>query len=613
MKLVYVSNSKLPTNSAHGLQVMQMCSAFADVGLEVQLIVPARAGTVPQDPFDYYGIKKNFKITKLPCVDFLHLSGNKFIFLLQLSSFLAASRLYLFFRRYDFIYSRESVVSLLFRRAILEIHSLPKNYGKFYISALKSARALIVLTSFIKERMVKSGINAQNILVASDAVNLEKFNIDISKSDARKKLNLPLDKKLVGYVGMLRTLGMEKGIDVAIDAFSAIKDRADVSLVLVGGFPEDIAYYRDAAKTSGISDRVIFTGMVRHDSVPEYLKAFDILIAPFPETEHYNFYMSPLKIFEYMASNRPIISTHLPSLKEVLNPLNSVLVSPGSARELGMAILDILDDENFSKKIAGQALRDVHGYTWIKRAERISDFFKNLSDNQDAERLNIESFSSPLSVREYSKKYLRAGEKYVIEKYMPADSSVLDLGCGAGRTTIYIFENGCNVIGVDISDSLIDQARKNFPEIDFRVMDARSLNFKDSSFDAVFFSFNGIDNLTSLTERKKVMEEVRRVLRPGGFFIYSSHNSLAFPRTATSWKILFNNFGRLRFGPHWRNEEYDFGKLVQYYNNIWNERHSLFSVGFRSVTALGNSGKLLKAPDFILAFLDKFPIYIAQK
>ncbi|MBU4348150.1 class I SAM-dependent methyltransferase, partial [Patescibacteria group bacterium] len=226
---------------------------------------------------------------------------------------------------------------------------------------------------------------------------------------------------------------------------------------------------------------------------------------------------------------------------------------------------------------------------------------------------NIRSFSSKISVKEYSKKYLRAGETYVLEKYMPSGSRVLDVGCGAGRTTYFIAKKGCKVIGTDIAVPLIEQASKSYPEIDFKVMDARKLDFEDNVFDAVFFSFNGIDNLLSLEERYKAVNEMKRVLKSGGFLIYSSHNALAIPRTKTSWKIIFNNLGKLRIGPHWRSEEYNFGKLTQCYNNLWNEKSRLRSLGFKKVEAIGNSAKILKAPDFILAFLDKFPIYIAQK
>ncbi|MDO8493078.1 MAG: glycosyltransferase [bacterium] len=602
-KLIYISNSKLPATSAHGLQLMQMCSAFAKNGYDVELVVPRRVGTTSEDPFTYYGIDRNFKITKVPCIDFIFLSESKLAFLLQMLSFMIFSRILLMFKKYDVLYSRDAMAGVFFRDISLELHSIPKKTSLAYLNILKRAKLLIVLTGFIKERMSKLGISKDKILISPDAVNLDKFDIDISKDEARKKLGLPADKKLVGYVGMLRTLGMEKGIDVAVKALSQI-GRQDVCLVLVGGYQPDIEIYEGQAELLSVQDRLICTGMVKHDLVPIYLKAFDILIAPFPETEHYSYYMSPLKIFEYMASGRPIISTTLPSLKEVLNSSNSILVAPDSSLELASAVERVLDDGELASSISDKALRDVHEYTWEKRTAKILSFIKEE---------NVRSFSSNSSVKEYSKMYLRPGEEYVIKKYMPKGSVVLDLGCGAGRTTSYIYDNGAKVVGVDIAAPLIEEAKKKFPRIDFRVMDARHLDFKDASFDAVFFSFNGIDNLDSLEEREGALLEMKRVLKLGGHLIYTSHNGLAIPRTKTSFSIIWNNLGRLRIGPHWRVEKYEFGRLTQYYNNIWNESFALRLLGFKNVENIGNSKRFLHSSRFVLSSVDKFPIYIGQK
>src|SRR5437879_4706603 len=73
--------------------------------------------------------------------------------------------------------------------------------------------------------------------------------------------------------------------------------------------------------------------------------------------------------------------------------------------------------------------------------------------------------------------------------------SVLDLACGAGRTTHYLHQMGANVIGVDIAANLLEAARRRFPDIDFRLGDATALSFPDESFDVVLVSFNSFDCL----------------------------------------------------------------------------------------------------------------------
>ena len=73
MKILYIANIRLPTEKAHGIQIMKMCEAFADIGHKVELIVPWRFNFIKIEPFEYYGVKKNFKITKLPSLDLVWL------------------------------------------------------------------------------------------------------------------------------------------------------------------------------------------------------------------------------------------------------------------------------------------------------------------------------------------------------------------------------------------------------------------------------------------------------------------------------------------------------------------------------------------------------------
>jgi len=377
MKIVYISNNRMPTELANGLQVAQMCGAFSEAGNEVELVVPRRVNSIKQSVFDYYKIKDNFFIKKIVCADLIFLNKGKFFFWLETVTFLLSARIYLFFNRYDILYTREQIAGLFFGNFVLEIHSLPKKITFFHKLIWKKASALVVLTGFIKDRLVSEGVEAKKIMVASDGVDLAKFDIDISKDEARRVLGLPLNKKLIGYVGMLRTLGMEKGLDVAIKALGLLRSQ-NVSLVLVGGYQKDIDLYKDMAVGLGVMDRLIFVSKVDHGRIPLYLKAFDVLIAPFPETEHYNFYMSPLKIFEYMASKRPIIATNLPSIKEVLNGGNAVLVKPGDEAELAEAMDDILGKKDLSEKLAAKAFVDAGERTWIKRAVKILDFIAKI-------------------------------------------------------------------------------------------------------------------------------------------------------------------------------------------------------------------------------------------
>ena len=137
-------------------------------------------------------------------------------------------------------------------------------------------------------------------------------------------------------------------------------------------------------------------------------------------------------------------------------------------------------------------------------------------------KINFDTFNGLLAIENYTGYYMSASEKNILETISPG--RILDMGCGAGRTTRYLLENGFDVVAIDFAPKMIDRARRLYPDGDFRVMDASSTDFKDSEFEHVLFSFNGLDCLHPFPKRVKCLREVNRILKPGGTFIYSSHN-----------------------------------------------------------------------------------------
>lgn len=120
-------------------------------------------------------------------------------------------------------------------------------------------------------------------------------------------------------------------------------------------------------------------------------------------------------------------------------------------------------------------------------------------------------------------------EKIVFDKYINKDDKILDLGCGAGRTTINLYKKGYkNIIGLDLSTNLIDYANnyidENNLDINFVVGDATNLDYQDNSFDVVIFSFNGMQSIPGKKNRDNVLKEVYRVLKPGGLYIFTAHD-----------------------------------------------------------------------------------------
>jgi len=227
------------------------------------------------------------------------------------------------------------------------------------------------------------------------------------------------------------------------------------------------------------------------------------------------------------------------------------------------------------------------------------------------EEINLKSFSHTESVKTYSSAFLRDVEKKLIYKYIKKGSKILDLGCGAGRTTA-ILHNDYNVIGIDISKNLIDEGRKKFPSLDLRVMNASSLKFKNNSFDAALFSFNGLDYIFLVKKRLETLREIRRVLKKNGVFILSSHNP-SLPLNIRAVKTLLANLlnGRL-FSRYWVSR-HKFGKLIFYTDTPKNQIKAVEKQGFKFME-LSSKGKMLNAKSrFLIRLLDPWPYYVFRK
>ncbi|PIR41928.1 MAG: glycosyl transferase family 1, partial [Candidatus Yanofskybacteria bacterium CG10_big_fil_rev_8_21_14_0_10_37_15] len=221
----------------------------------------------------------------------------------------------------------------------------------------------VVISEAIKKEFLKLGFNEKNILIAPDGVDLEKFDLSISKEEARKKVGLLFGKKIVMYTGHLFPW---KGVDILAEAAQLLQD---VDFIFIGGTEYDIQKFKN--KYQKVKNIKIL-GHKPHKEVPIYLKAADILVLPNSAKEEISSkYTSPLKLFEYMASGRPIVASDLLSTREVLNESNSVLVKPDNPEALVEGIKSALANAKLAEKISDQALKDVQDHTWRKRAEKI--------------------------------------------------------------------------------------------------------------------------------------------------------------------------------------------------------------------------------------------------
>lgn len=231
-------------------------------------------------------------------------------------------------------------------------------------------------------------------------------------------------------------------------------------------------------------------------------------------------------------------------------------------------------------------------------------------------------YSNPDVIKSYTSVGLFPAEKKLIEKYFKPGSNVLDIGCGAGRTTIALAKNGFNVTGIDLTHGMIEaakyQAKCHKVDVNFKEMNAVNMNFKSESFQNVLFAFNGFDQIHGKKNREIVLRKILNILKPGGCFIFTTRSGLAFGRRTIAWALtsilypyrkLISNKNQWEFGDKVWNGQYHF------YVNPIQLKSKISEIGYKILYF--NSEKNIvkdKKPNFLTNFSnDKILFYVLKK
>src|SRR3989344_5469200 len=260
MKIIYITNARIPTEKAHGYQIFKMCEEFSNQGAEVELWIPTRDNHIKENNFSFY---------------IYHKYLGKLSFWLHGSWFV----LKLLFIRVDkdvIIYTRNPEIGWIFNlkryKVIVEVHNWPSK-DRLYRFLIKRSNKIITITNGLKKLFLKNSWPENNILVAPDGVDLKKFDIKIDKIQAKEKLNLPTNKKIILYCGSLYLYGW-KGVDIFLAAAGTLPE--DYLAILVGGESNETAKIKN--KYGG--NNLLLVGRKRHEEIPYYLKSADVLVLP---------------------------------------------------------------------------------------------------------------------------------------------------------------------------------------------------------------------------------------------------------------------------------------------------------------------------------------------
>lgn len=363
LRIAYLSYSPLQAGVANAVHVMNMCSAFAGHGHETVLF--ARGSSRSSDHsqiFADYGVSNAFEL-RLRSAPRLKVIG-------RLSY---AFRQSLHARRHgqaDLYYARclvsAAFVLLMGGSIVLEVHELPhtplERLVQRFVLRHRGCRRLVVISQALLEdlgRLHGGVLDDVHCVVAPDGANVRGPSAPF-----------PLDRgpgRQIGYAGGLRE-GNGIGLVLALaEAFP--RD----TFHMLGGSPQDLAHWQRMQRTPNVA----WYGRSPPARVAAFLTACDVLLAPYEhgaKTSSGNDtskWMSPLKIFEYMAAGKAMIVSDFPVLREVLSDDVAKLVEPGNLAAWKEALVQ-LDEEGVRRQL-GEAARESleTRYTWAARARSV--------------------------------------------------------------------------------------------------------------------------------------------------------------------------------------------------------------------------------------------------
>lgn len=378
MRIAYCTNVRLPSERAHGHQVAHVCDALVRLGHDVTVVAPFRRNVIEEDYWTYYGADRRVKVAYHGWFDPIQSGFTPGILGLLTMNWMLRRQLRRALTPHDFdlLYTRTPALlpALLATGVpvVLELHQLPRRARRRFVARCHRCRTVACLTSAMRDALVAWGVDPKWVIVEGDAVDLRRFEKLPSREMAQRKFDLKTDRIVVGYVGRLRTLGMEKGVSVLLKALKELEPKPRFFGFIVGGPKSDQRAYAKEAAELGLNARdVIFTGEIPAKEIPMALAACDVLAMPFPDTPHYRNHMSPLKMFEYMASERPIVTSDLPTVRDVLSEETAVFCRPGDVVSLARALEWIMDRPVEAHARAKRARELVKRHTWEERMKRI--------------------------------------------------------------------------------------------------------------------------------------------------------------------------------------------------------------------------------------------------
>jgi glycosyltransferase involved in cell wall biosynthesis len=209
------------------------------------------------------------------------------------------------------------------------------------------SQSVITICQELQDTVTAMGAGSRSMLIE----NVMGGDVDEAPSrpaaDIRTTWGVPADAPLALYTG---TFEAYQGVDLLIEAAGILaRTRPRARILVVGGEPQQVDRARGLARGRGAADAMVFTGQQPAREIPSFVQACDVLVSPRIRGTN-----TPLKIYSYLRSGKPILATDLLTHTQVLTPDISALVAP-EPEAFAEALAALLDDPPARAVLAARA------------------------------------------------------------------------------------------------------------------------------------------------------------------------------------------------------------------------------------------------------------------
>ena len=372
-KVALITFARFPSEMAYGIHLVQIAKSFVENNCDVNVYYPKTYNlkTINELPEDYYKVNSDINFKEIENVDItsykIYRIAPKILqkFAFSINTFIWGYKVRKNLDNEDFLWSTNPnlilVLKNLFKKSFYEKHGEAKYIQKFSISRLKRDNNVQMI-----------GITNKSFEELSDSINPPIYlplGVD-------RELFFPKHTKTthltIGYVGMLETHNVDKGVLNACKEIVKINNDFETKTIIVGGPNKKLEEIKKFVEVNNNSSYFEINEFVPHEEVPEIISRFDIGIVPYPNNKHMNLYASPMKIFELASCGVPILASDIESHIELesLN-LGIVYFDHQNFDDFNEKLINLIKDEKLRADLIKKSLDNIDKLSFVNRAKEM--------------------------------------------------------------------------------------------------------------------------------------------------------------------------------------------------------------------------------------------------